>query len=77
MKLFENKLNQIDEILRGNDTFYKSFESNSQQQLNKALSDSTTGIEVSKEDKVVAKVNYDDLQSLFGTHRFSFIEPSK
>ncbi len=75
MKLFENKLNQIDEILRGNDTFYKSFESNSQQQLNKALSDSTTGIEVSKEDKVVAKVNYDDLQSLFGTHRFSFIEP--
>ncbi len=75
MKLFENKLNRIDEILKGKETFYKSIESSYYPQFVKALSESTTCIEKSKEDKVVAKVNYDDIRSLYGTHKFSFAEP--
>lgn len=75
MKLFENKLNRIDEIMKGNDTFYKSIESYSPLQLMKSVSESSTRIEEFKEYKVNVQANYDDIISLFGMHKFSFAEP--
>lgn len=71
MDLFKNKLDRIDSIIKGERRERINFSSQ-----NDTLEKSNTEINESKDDKVVAKVNYGEIEKLFGTHKFSFLEPT-
>lgn len=71
MDLFKSKLDQIDTIIKGQ-------VDGTQQRImlsENSIQKGTEAMKVTNDEKVVAKVNYDEIESLFGTHRFSFLEP--
>jgi class 3 adenylate cyclase len=71
MDLFKNRLDQIGSIIKGERSGRVSL-SAQLEDFKKAKSE----INESKDDKVVAKVNYSEIEKLFGTHKFSFLEPT-
>lgn len=73
MDLFKNKLDRIDSILKGEQSeAFSNYSGADSNRIEKGYSE----INESKDDKVVAKVNYGEIEQLFGTHRFSFLEPT-
>lgn len=71
MNLFDNKLNKIGGIIRGESSNY----TNQIGTVDESLIKANDGIVDTDENKVVAKVDYGEIESLFGTHKFSFLEP--
>jgi class 3 adenylate cyclase len=71
MDLFKNRLDQIGSIIKGERSGRVSLSAHLED-FKKAKSE----INDSKDDKVVAKVNYSEIEKLFGTHKFSFLEPT-
>lgn len=71
MDLFKNRLDQIESIIKGARRERVNFSA----QENRLIK-SNVEINESKNDKVVAKVNYNELEKLFGTHKFSFLDPT-
>lgn len=74
MKLFDNTLNDLDSIVNKRTAAYQKYDP-LVKALNETKAMSATGLAVAKDDKVLAKVNYSEIQSLFGVHKFSFMEP--
>lgn len=71
MGLFDKKLEKIESIINDGNSHYRMFS----KQINESLEKGLEGIVNTEENKVVAKVDYGEIESLFGTHKFSFLEP--
>lgn len=77
MELFKSRLDGIDNILQGK---YPKTYSHFSGDIKKGLTTESaqkglTGITDSTDTKVSTKVNFEELETLYGTHRFSFSQP--
>lgn len=71
MDLFKSRLDEIETIIKGQiDGIHQRIILSE-----KSIQKGTEALEVTNDEKVVAKVNYNEIESLFGSHRYSFLEP--
>ncbi|MCF8277001.1 MAG: hypothetical protein K9J17_09715 [Flavobacteriales bacterium] len=77
MDLFKSRLDGINNIIQGNyPKSYSQYDINlSRSVVSEGIQKGMTGIAGSSDTKVSTKVNYEELETLYGTHRFSFSEP--